>query len=407
MRFQTTIFALVTLAYSSLTGCHKPEPETSDLSIIRSELSILTAPKIVSESTVILDAGFNYCSGTIVAEDKILTAAHCLDFVEDAQSIVVRFGPDLRSVRYGRVALGTPRIHPTLDLAVLQIENLPQGYYPAKIFPPSARLRKYDSVVIAGYGQTGSERDNFAEFLRWGTTKFDQFLSEVEYEDGSVYPSILRFRGRADQAAVCNGDSGGPIFRKIGDHWGLTGVISGGPVACEDFSESLASDPRPNSSWILQPFLNVPKTCDLSPDMWGQPIALKYWDSESETHTIVEDPAAIRFLDIQNPDIDRDIVRFTGYVHADATTCGENRQTCIEKYANVTIRSESSIFNEMNGESVRSSPSNRANVLGIISDTTWVRVIERLPDGWLKIDLEGTIDRNTCRNSPSNSDGAY
>ena len=116
MRFQTTIFALVTLAYSSLTGAHKPEPETSDLSIIRSELSILTAPKIVSESTVFWMLDFNYCSGTIVAEDKILTALHTARFCRgcSVNSRQVRTGSPFGQVTDGLRTKGTPKFRNTL-----------------------------------------------------------------------------------------------------------------------------------------------------------------------------------------------------------------------------------------------------------------------------------------------------
>jgi hypothetical protein len=249
-------FAALLLFFISACSFEKPQKElTTEPQIARPEESLKKAPAVVKRSTVLLVIDqFTKCTGTIVAKDKILTAHHCFQGDEDASKVVVFFGPDAKTARFRRKGKGKARFHPKLDLAVFLIESLPEGFAPVPILPVTSQLAPGDGVVIAGYGSSSSEGLDYGKFLRWGKTNFTSYEEVVKYQGGITYRSILRFESPAEGSTVCGGDSGGPVYRKFKGRWGLTGVISGGPAFCEQYSETLAADPRPNASWILAPF---------------------------------------------------------------------------------------------------------------------------------------------------------
>lgn len=387
-----------------LASCGAPVVVGENMSnplVVRSQPSISTAPEIVKKSTVFLDiAGYSLCSGTIVAKNKILTAKHCVDSITDASEIIVRFGPDQSDSRHSRRAYGSPRQHSRLDLAVISIEDIPSNYSPATIFDPSASLSVGSEVVIAGFGKTSSEAFNAGRYMRWGKTHFTAFQAQIDYVDGSSYRSILQFNARTADgtwdskgSAVCGGDSGGPVYRFFNNQWGLTGVISGGPVVCESgISESLAADPRPNKSWILADLPPAQK-CTIS-----EVANVRYWSEESFIIGVLNPTVPIRVEVANSPDIgSRKHVTSTGYVYFSNTSCSEaGLAKCSGR---IYVTDSNSVQGTVAGTNLRSEASSTSTLLGVIQEGTELNIIERRQDGWLKVDIRGTVDTSTiaCR----------
>ena len=397
-----SLFTLVT--GFSVYACNSENIEESKLAIAKSETSIRQAPTTLSRSTVLLDLDFDYCSGVIVADDKILTAAHCFDFVSRPSDIIVRFGADLRNLRYGRIGKAF-RVHDQLDLAVLEIDNLPPGYFPVGIAEPSTRLFARDEVLIAGYGETASSRDDFGQFLRWGKTNFKAFYDEAVFGDSRTYRSILGFQGDGSDAAACSGDSGGPVLADVNGEWQLTGIISGytGPN-CERASESLAADPRPNKDWVLQAFpRSEAPVCDLSaPVSANEVIDLRFNSNASDIHSLIFDRKIMSLRSIQRPGYERLYTRQIAYVPTANTSCHSQPQNCLAQDEPVKITASStditleSMGFDLKGSEVFSAPDEDARPAGWIAQGTKVRVIERLPSGWLKVDWVGSLDPEQC-----------
>jgi hypothetical protein len=238
------------------SGCRLMPQAGNDELIARAEESLDTAPEIVRKSTVLLDMEGLFCTGTIVAVDRILTAAHCVEDIEDAQSVVVRFGTNMSEAHISRRGTGKPLVHKDADLAVIRIEAIPEGYAPAPIHNVNDWEQGEEGrAVIAGFGKSHSERDDHGEVLRWGYTTFYMSLEDFEFENGKSYASLLWFwfsgSETSERATQCFGDSGGPVYRNVNGNWALAGVISGGAVECQKYSDTIAEDLEGIHDWIF------------------------------------------------------------------------------------------------------------------------------------------------------------
>lgn len=400
---------LVMFAFLVVFGCGRsvvapdglgPESPSSDsqLSIAHPEPTIRTAPEIVKSSTVLLDMAYTYCSGTIVSEERILTAAHCVKDLHDAQEIIVRFGPDVSDMRYGRLGRNQPKVHPKLDLAVVQFAGgVPSGYRVAPIFSADVRLYSGDEVILAGYGKTEAELENYAEYLRWGTTNFVTFLEQIDYSDGQQFRSILKFVDNVGQSATCGGDSGGPMFREVNGKWGLTGVISGGPRDCHLYGETLAADPRPNHTWIFQNLPQKTGSCSVLDSGGGANTNMRLWDLQSDVVAVVDNGVQLDLaIDQSSRSIQRKFARLIGYVKHTDTSCAADLSACVKRFASVFIKTTRDERAGSRGAFLRSAPRGDAAERGLIVSGNVVRVIERQPDGWLKVIVDGTVGQNSC-----------
>jgi secreted trypsin-like serine protease len=162
------------------------------------------------------------CSGVLIANDVILTAAHCLG---EPKNIKIVFGPD--PVHTGAVQITklksflkhkgyNPNVFIRNDLALIQTEDKkPENYKIAKLPWESSKssykssILKTDTVVkVMGYGtMTGLPAKNKMDRRGEGTLRATALtLTKFSPSQDVFY---------ADQTtghAICFGDSGGPAF---------------------------------------------------------------------------------------------------------------------------------------------------------------------------------------------------
>jgi hypothetical protein len=155
-------------------------------------------------------AGFavGACSGTVISERAILTAAHCLS---DGVALVrVFLGTGLERVAQSFTAHPAYRGDVVNDVGVVMMSE-PIGRRPSPLLL-ARNARVGETALIAGWGRN---QNDVPATLRAGVTT-------ITGADGTQ----IETQFGTNVASVCSGDSGGPVLLREEGAWAIAGVIS-------------------------------------------------------------------------------------------------------------------------------------------------------------------------------------
>ncbi len=163
------------------------------------------------------------CTATLVAEDRVLTAAHCVQN-QSQGSMTFTLGADLGSPAAASVVSGiavapgwSGNVQSGSDLAVLSLATPITGILPVNVHLGSPSAVVGTEMTLVGYGRQAS--DHITGIRR---------LARVTLESLSQQTLVYNFHGEG----ACHGDSGGPAFAEIGGVWHQIGVTSWGDPSC-------------------------------------------------------------------------------------------------------------------------------------------------------------------------------
>lgn len=186
--------------------------------------------EIAAQTVLLVSTRGASCTGTVLAPDLVLTAAHCVAPAAD-YAVALLSGAAPKLVPVARVSVH-PRFsidqfrtrRPTPDLALVRLaEPLPAAFRAARLAAAGGLPPKGAAFIVAGYGLKGPAAERSAGTLRQVT------LANI----GSTGDSMVRLSLPEGGAGACTGDSGAPAMRD----GAVAGVVSwatgkGGTAGC-------------------------------------------------------------------------------------------------------------------------------------------------------------------------------
>ena len=224
--------ALFACAIVSLPACFEPALDTDEAYVIGG--TVTAAGEFPGVGALMYDFGgevMQGCTGTLIAPNAVLTAAHCVDpdltgpqtpgfsLALDTTNGNTSTVPGLQAMKHESFSLDVEPfdgLGQFFDVGIVILSQPITTVEPVKMPRPdqSATIAAGLDLAIVGYGRTSN------------STNDTGVLYDAMTELISVNPTEIQVGMGAPQPQNCNGDSGGPAFADLGDGRRIVGIVS-------------------------------------------------------------------------------------------------------------------------------------------------------------------------------------
>jgi secreted trypsin-like serine protease len=235
-----------------------PDPPTVSTGSVSEPITNGTSDASDPAVVALVDAtGTTLCTGTLIAPQVVITAAHCLEGMTTGIDDRVFFGSSVTTAGTF-IAVSGVLVHPQFDpsslsndLALLALASAASATPVPMLAPVPDSTLVNAHVRIVGFGDTAGDAGDYGA-KRSGTSTV-----------ASVTPTTMGLA--PDPSQQCRGDSGGPALLTVGGVEHLAGVTSFGDTACVAGSTDTRVDAY--LAPFIQPFVaacasqGCPTTC--------------------------------------------------------------------------------------------------------------------------------------------------